>query len=113
MIANFVLFSLLPGTRSAFLEASLENSRGSVNGKGCVATSFFGDPTNPDIAYVFEVFVDKAAFEAHHEQPYYKAWIAATEPLQAKPYQLLQSNAFPGPESFEYLRLAVASMSGQ
>jgi autoinducer 2-degrading protein len=107
MIANFVLFRTKPGCRVDFVEASLANSRGSIDGPGCLATSIFEDPHRPDVAYVFEVFVDQAAFEHHHDQAYYKEWIATTAPLLAEPYQLLQSTSFPGSTSFDHLRLAV------
>ena len=108
MIANFVVFQLKPGKRAEFVEASLANSRGSINGPGCLATSIFVDPDRPELAYVFEVFRDEAAFNHHHEQPYYKAWLAQTADLMERPYQLLQSTSYPDATSFRHLRLAVA-----
>jgi (4S)-4-hydroxy-5-phosphonooxypentane-2,3-dione isomerase len=108
MIANFVVFQLKPGKRDEFVDASMANCRGSINGPGCLATSIFVDPQSPDLAYVFEVFQDQAAFEHHHEQPYYKQWLAATADLMARPYQMLQSTSFPDATSFRHLRLAVA-----
>jgi autoinducer 2-degrading protein len=108
MIANFVVFQLKPGKRAEFVEASLANSRGSIDGPGCLATSIFVDPDRPALAYVFEVFQDEAAFTYHHEQPYYKAWLAQTADLMERPYQLLQSTSFPDATSFRHLRLAVA-----
>jgi quinol monooxygenase YgiN len=108
MIANFVVFELKPGKRDEFVDASMANSRGSINGPGCLATSIFVDPDRPDLAYVFEVFQDEAAFDNHHQQPYYKEWLARTADLMARPYQLLQSTSFPDATSFRHLRLAVA-----
>jgi (4S)-4-hydroxy-5-phosphonooxypentane-2,3-dione isomerase len=108
MIANFVAFQLKPGQRDAFIEASLGNSRGSIEGPGCVATSIFADPARPNVAYVFEVFVDEAAFNNHHDQPYYQQWLAAIGPMLAEPYQMLQSTTFPDDASWRHLRMAVA-----
>jgi (4S)-4-hydroxy-5-phosphonooxypentane-2,3-dione isomerase len=108
VIANFVVFQLKAGKRAEFVEASLANSRGSINGPGCLATSIFVDPDRPALAYVFEVFQDEAAFTHHHEQPYYKAWLAQTADLMERPYQLLQSTSFPDATSFRHLRLAFA-----
>jgi autoinducer 2-degrading protein len=108
MIANFVVFQLKPGTRDEFIEASLANSRGSIDGPGCVATSIFGDPGRSDVAYVFEVFTDEAAFDNHHQQPYYKEWLTRTAELMERRYQMLQSTSFPDEASFRHLRLAVA-----
>ena len=107
MIANFVVFQLKPGARDAFIEASLGNSRGSIDGAGCLATSIIADPVREDVAYVFEVFADQAAFENHHDQAYYKQWIADTSGLMAKDYEMLQSTTFPDDASFRHLRLAV------
>src|SRR4051794_1619258 len=108
MIANFVVFHLKPGQRDAFIEASLANSRGSIEGQGCVATSIFADPARPNVAYVFEVFVDEDAFEKHHSESYYQQWLATIGPMMAEPYQMLQSTTFPDDESWRHLRLAVA-----
>jgi quinol monooxygenase YgiN len=109
MIANFVVFKCKPGLREAFVQASLANSRGSIDGPGCVATSILvdPDPERADVAYVFEVFVDMEAFENHHNQPYYREWLAVTADMLAAPYQLLQSTTFPDQQSFRHLRLAV------
>lgn len=108
MIANFVVFQTKPGQRDAFVAASMANSRGSIEGEGCVATSIIADPRREDVSYVFEVFVDEQAFEEHHRQPYYKEWLAAIQDMLAAPYQLLQSTTFPDDASFRHLRLAVA-----
>jgi (4S)-4-hydroxy-5-phosphonooxypentane-2,3-dione isomerase len=108
MIANFVVFQIKPGKRDEFVAASMANCRGSIDGPGCLATSIFVDPDSPDLAYVFEVFQDEAAFDNHHEQPYYKEWLKRTADLMARPYQMLQSTSFPDAASFRHLRLAVA-----
>jgi quinol monooxygenase YgiN len=107
VIANFVVFQLKDGQRDAFIEASLGNSRGSIDGAGCVATSILADPLRPNVAYVFEVFVDEDAFTNHHNQPYYQQWLQTIGPLQFEPYEMLQSTSFPDDESFRHLRLAV------
>lgn len=107
MIANFVVFQLKPGARGAFVEASLANSRGSIDGLGCLATSIIADPVREDVAYVSEVFADQAAFENHHDQAYYRQWLTDTSGLMAKPYEMLQSTTFPDDASLRHLRLAV------
>jgi quinol monooxygenase YgiN len=66
MIANFVKFPVKPGRMQDFIEVSLANSRGSINGPGCYATSIFADPSGANLAYVFEVFADQQAFDNHH-----------------------------------------------
>ncbi len=108
MIANFVVFKLKPGKRREFIDASLGNSRGSIAGTGCVATSILADPARENVAYVFEVFVDNDAFEHHHNEAYYQLWLKQIAGLLASPYQLLQSTTFPDDDSFRYLRLAVS-----
>jgi quinol monooxygenase YgiN len=108
MIANFVVFQTKKGARGRFLAASLANARGSIDGPGCLAASIFPDPERAEVAYVFEVFADQKAFDEHHEQPYYKKWLAETAELLAQPYQLLQSTTFPDDDSLRHLRLAVS-----
>jgi quinol monooxygenase YgiN len=111
MIANFVVFTCKEGQRDAFVDASLANSRGSITGPGCVATSILVDPDQNDLAYVFEVFVDQDAFQHHHAQPYYQEWLTATASMLAAPYELHQSTTFPGPQSFRALQQAVVAGS--
>jgi quinol monooxygenase YgiN len=109
MIANFVKFPVKPGRMKDFIEVSLANSRGSINGPGCYATSIFADPSGASLAYVFEVFADQQAFDDHHAQPYYTQWLAAIKDLLDGDYQMLQNTAFPSEESFRRLREAVAA----
>ena len=108
MIANFVKFSVKPGCMEEFIKVSLDNSRGSIDGPGCFATSIFPDPRDKGAVYVFEAFVDQAAYDHHHQQPYYKKWEEEVKDLQDKPYELLQNTAFPSEESFKLLKAAVA-----
>ena len=108
MIANFVKFSVKPGCMEKFIDVSLKNSRGSINGPGCLATSIFPDPKDNRVAYVFEVFVNQAAYDHHHQQPYYKEWEEEVRDLEDGPYVLLQNTGFPSEESFKLLKAAVA-----
>ncbi len=89
----------------------LGNCRGSIDGKGCRATSVLEDPDRPNVAYVFEVFVDQAAYDAHHAAPYFAKFIDETTLMLAEPMERLPYNAFPGPAAFEHLRLAVPAPS--
>ena len=111
MIANFVKFMVKPSCMEKFIDASLKNSRGSINDSCCLATSIFPDPKNNGVAYVFEVFVNQAAYDYHHQQLYYKEWEIKTKDLMDGAYVLLQNTGFPADESFKLLRSAVAGDS--
>ena len=110
MIANFVSFKVRPSKMDDFIQIGLENSRGSINGPGCLATSIFRDPYHDDMAYVFEVFADQSAFDYHHDQPYFKEWEKKMKELTVGPphHLLLQNTAYPDPNSFALLRASVA-----
>lgn len=108
MIANFVKFYVKPGCMEKFVEVSLANSRGSIAGPGCLASSILEDPEDETLAYVFEVFGDEAAFQHHHQQAYYQKWLEDSSPLMSKHYELVQNKSFPSSRSFASLEAAVA-----
>ena len=109
MLALFVKFRIKPGQKEAFLEASLANSRGSINGQGCFATSVLMDPEDENLAYVFEVFADEEALNDHHEQAYYKTWEAAVSETLAEPFEYVKNSAFPSRDGLTFLKRAVGA----
>ena len=109
MPALFVTFHVKPGRMKEFVEASIANSRGSINGPGCYATSIIQDPDDENIAHVFEVFADDDALEFHHQQDYYKEWEATTNELMSAPYDYVRQSNFPASDSVKFLKRAVGA----
>ena len=69
-----VTFDLKPGMQDAFMPHILFNARSSVaNEPGCRQFDVCTDPSQPDTVFLYELYDDLAAFEAHQQMPHYLA----------------------------------------
>ena len=67
-----VVFNLKPGTQDAFMPHILNNARCSVRDEpGCRQFDVCTDPAAPDTVFLYELYDDLAAFEAHQQMPHY------------------------------------------
>ncbi len=58
-----------------FIAAMLENARNSVaHEPGCFRFDVVRDEQNRNRIYLYEVYKDKAAFDAHVKMPHYRVW---------------------------------------
>ena len=58
--------------REAFIEAMLEDARGSVrNEPGCLRFDVLQDDQEPNTLHLYEVYRDQSALEAHRQAPHY------------------------------------------
>jgi len=58
-----------------FIAAMLENARNSVTHEpGCFRFDVVRDEQNRNRLYLYEVYKDKAAFDAHVKMPHYQVW---------------------------------------
>jgi (4S)-4-hydroxy-5-phosphonooxypentane-2,3-dione isomerase len=63
------------GYKEEFIEAMLGDARGSVNDEpGCLRFDVIQDAGDPNRIWLYEVYVDEAAFEAHQQMPHYIKW---------------------------------------
>ena len=61
--------------REAFIEAMLDDAKGSVkNEPGCLRFDVIQDGADPNRIWLYEVYVDEAAFQAHLEAPHFIKW---------------------------------------
>jgi quinol monooxygenase YgiN len=61
--------------KKEFIEEMLGDARGSVkNEPGCLRFDVIQDEENPNRIYLYEVYKDKAAFEAHRTMPHFIKW---------------------------------------
>jgi autoinducer 2-degrading protein len=75
MLALLVAIKIKPGHRDAFVEALMDDAKGSVNNEpGCLRFDVLQDDANPDRIYLYEVYKDEKALEAHREAPHFKKW---------------------------------------
>ena len=60
------------GHKDEFIEAMLGDARGSVNDEpGCLRFDVIQDGADPNRIWLYEVYVDEAAFQAHTKTPHF------------------------------------------
>ncbi|MEX1018210.1 MAG: putative quinol monooxygenase [Litorilinea sp.] len=63
------------GFKEAFIEAMLGDAQGSVNDEpGCLRFDVIQDGADPNRIWLYEVYTDEAAFQAHQQMPHYTKW---------------------------------------
>ncbi len=63
------------GHKEAFIEAMLDDAKGSVaNEPGCLRFDVIQDAGDPNRIWLYEVYVDEAAFQAHLQAPHFIKW---------------------------------------
>lgn len=68
-----VQFTIKPGQMPAFHNLMLENARASLRDEpGCRQFDVCTDPDRPDQMFLYEVYDDRAAFDAHMATPHFK-----------------------------------------
>lgn len=73
---------LKPGSLEAFMEAMRINAAASVRDEpGCLVFDVLRDRSDPDRVWLYEVYIDEAAFEAHMRTPHFLASRPLVEPL--------------------------------
>ncbi|GIZ13279.1 putative quinol monooxygenase [Pseudomonas sp. NCCP-436] len=73
---------LKPGSFGAFMQAMRVNAAASVQDEpGCLTFDVMRDRSDPDLVWLYEVYLDEAAFEAHMQTPHFLASRPLVEPL--------------------------------
>ncbi|TSA10646.1 MAG: antibiotic biosynthesis monooxygenase [Betaproteobacteria bacterium] len=68
----------------AFMPLMQENARVSRESeRGCLRFDLCRDPARPQCVFLYEVYDDRAAFEAHLATPHFKAFDAAAKAMVA------------------------------
>ena len=79
MFAVTVDFTLDPAQRDAFMPLMLENAaRSREDEPGCRQFDVCVDPARPERVFLYELYDDAAAFDAHLAAPHFRAFAAAT-----------------------------------
>ncbi len=75
MQALVVKIQIKPEHREAFMDSMLEDARGSIgNEPGCLRFDVVQDVEDANTIYLYEVYKDDAAIEAHRQAPHYLKW---------------------------------------
>jgi len=92
MLVVVVEFRILPAHVQAFDRAITENARLSVESEvGCHQFDVCRDPADSALFYLYELYDDEAAFQAHLESAHFRQMNTATAPwVEAKTVRKLQ-----------------------
>jgi autoinducer 2-degrading protein len=75
MLVLLVEIKIKPGYRDQFVEALMLDAKGSVNDEpGCLRFDVLQDSENPNRIYLYEVYKDEQALEAHRAAPHFTKW---------------------------------------
>jgi (4S)-4-hydroxy-5-phosphonooxypentane-2,3-dione isomerase len=81
---NAVDIDVVPGQADAYLAALKENGAAAVHEPGCHEFNITVSPKDPNHVFIFEVYDNTAAFEAHRATDHFKKYAAATRDMVAK-----------------------------
>lgn len=84
MFAVTVTFHIAPGRMPAFLPCVTRNASASLEREaGCHRFDVATDPDRPDEVFLYELYTDAAAFEAHLAAPHFAAFDKAIAEMVA------------------------------
>lgn len=92
-----------PERREAFIVEMLADAQGSVeNEPGCLRFDVIQDGEDANRIYLYEVYRDEAAFEAHGKAPHFIKWRDAVKDWYAAPITVGRgSNIFPTDDAWK------------
>jgi quinol monooxygenase YgiN len=95
-----VKIQIKPEQKEAFIEAMLDDARGSVKDEpGCLRFDVIKDEKDPNCIYLYEVYRDKAAFEDHLKAPHFIKWRDTVKDWFAAPAEVWQGPSIFPPEN--------------
>ncbi len=80
---NAVDLVIVPSELPKFLDAIKENGANAVKEPGCREFNITVLASNPNHVFLFEVYDNEAALEAHRQTPHFKKYQAATQGMVA------------------------------
>ncbi|WP_224815918.1 putative quinol monooxygenase [Hasllibacter sp. MH4015] len=81
MYAVVVTFTVKPEHRAAFAALMAENAAASRRESACRQFDVCTDPARPDEVFLYELYDDRAGFDAHLDMAHFKAFKAAIAPM--------------------------------
>jgi len=78
--------------REQFIKEMWADAIGSEkNEPGCLMFNIVNDKADPNILYLFEVYKDDKAVEAHKKMPHFVKWLETTKNWLAAPLEIMPS----------------------
>ena len=91
-----VEFAIDPAQWDQFLPLMLDNAQRSRSAEpGCRQFDVCVDARAPGVVFLYELYDDRAAFDAHLASPHFKAFAAATEAMIVKRHVATWQRAAP------------------
>lgn len=113
MIITQVHIQVLPGHVDAFLAATLDNARHSVQEAGVIRFDVVRQADDPTRFSLIEIYRDAQAPIAHKETAHYARWRDTVASMMASPRTSVRYEAvFPGPPQWEMPGGADAALEG-
>ncbi|MCK0166042.1 antibiotic biosynthesis monooxygenase [Jannaschia sp. S6380] len=72
MFAVTVTIEVFPHHQDDFMPAMMANARASRRESACNRFDVLSDPERPGEIFLYEIYDDRAGFDAHHQTPHYK-----------------------------------------
>jgi autoinducer 2-degrading protein len=89
MYVIFASCRVQPEHLDRFLESMLDDARGSVlDEPGCLRFDVVQDQIDPTRVCLYEIYRDRAAFEAHLQAPHFRRWSETVKDWYAEPMQV-------------------------
>ena len=85
VFAIIVKFTLKPGVAKSFAPLIMENATASVRDEPtCQQFQVLCDEQNPEIVFLYEVYDNAAAHDAHRQTPHFKKYIETANEMIAE-----------------------------
>jgi autoinducer 2-degrading protein len=106
MLSLLVTIKIKPGYRDAFVESLLEDARGSVNDEpGCLRFDVLQDSADPNRIFLYEVYKDEQALEAHRQAPHFQKWRETVKDwFDGEPHLHVCSTVFPTEQAWKAVK---------
>ncbi len=106
MLALMVTMKMQPAHREAFMAALMGDARGSAYDEpGCLRFDVLQDAQDAHTVYLYEVYRDEQALEAHRQAPHYRQWReAAKEWFDGDPVVKRCVTVFPNDSAWETVK---------
>ena len=103
MFSIFVTINVKSEHVEEFAEVSLGDAQGSVRDEsGCYRFDMHQDGEIPTRFYLYEVYRNEAAFQAHLETSHFKEWVAVAKPMfDGEAEKVTMKTIFPSDDGWE------------
>ena len=99
MYTLLVTIHIKPERRDEFLNSMLGDARGSVmNEPGCLRFDVIQDEADANTIYLYEVYRDQAAFDAHSQAPHFLEWREKVKDWYSQPTTVQKGNTIYPPD---------------